>query len=144
MTIKGLRDKIQKVDVDQVIETSMEEVSPLMSDRQRGQMIEGVNKKGAKIGRYRNAAYARKKNQMNPIPGFGIPDLLLTGAFYRGIYTEVRGSRVIIDSTDEKAPKLVKQYGEEIFGLNKSTKVEFIREDLRPVFMREIKKATGL
>jgi hypothetical protein len=144
MTILGLRNKIQNVNVDKVIQESMEEVAPLITDRQKGQMIEGTNKKGAKIGRYRNAAYAQKKNQMNPIPGFGIPDLLLTGAFYKGIYTEIRGSRVIIDSTDEKTPKLARQYGEEIFGLDKSSKVELVREDLRPVFMREIKKATGL
>jgi hypothetical protein len=144
MTIKGLHDKIKSVNVGEVIESSMEDAAPLIADRQKDQMRDGVNQKGAKIGRYRNPAYARKKNAMNPLPGFGVPDLLLTGAFYKGIYADVRGDKLILDSTDGKTPKLAKQYGEEIFGLNRSTKAEFIREDLRPVFMKRIKKATGL
>ncbi len=144
MTIKGLYDKIKKVDTELVIQDSMEEVSPLITDRQKGQMLEGVNSKGARIGRYRSGAYAQMKAAMNPIPGFGVPDLLLTGQFYKSIFTEVRGDKVLTDATDEKTQSLVNKYGEEIFGLNKATKSELIKGDLRPVFMKNIRKATGL
>lgn len=81
---------------------------------------------------------------MNPVPGLGIWDLRLTGDFYRSIYAEVRGDKVIIDATDEKTESLVKRAGEEIFGLNKPTKEEFIKQDLEPVFLRKIKSELKL
>lgn len=144
MTIKALHTKISKVNTDQVVEDSMGEVSPLIADRQKDQMREGKNSKGAKIGRYRSPGYARMKNRMNPIPGFGVPDLLLTGAFYNEIFAEPRGNKLVISSTNEKIAKLEDRFGPEIFGLNRNTKAELIREDLRPVFMKNIRKATGL
>ena len=122
----------------------MEAVGPQLADRQRDQMLEGKNKKGARIGRYRSGAYARMKEVMNPLPGFGVPDLRLTGEFFKQIYVDIRDNTVIVDSTDEKTQSLVNKYGEEIFGLSKNTKSEFIKKDLRPVFMKKISEATGL
>lgn len=142
-SILNLYNRIKKVDVNTVVSDTIEEASPLITDRQKGQMLEGVNAKGARIGRYRNPAYAQMKAAMNPVAN-GSVDLLLTGDFYRGIYTEARGDTIVIDSTDEKTDSLAKKYGEIIFGLNKNTKAELIREDLKPIFLKNIKAATGL
>jgi hypothetical protein len=106
--------------------------------------MDGLNALGEQIGKYRNPAYARRKNAMNPLPGFGIPDLKLSGAFHRQVYAETRGDKVILDSTDPKTQKLVDKYGEEIFGLNKVSKIEFIKESLRPKFLSVIRKALQL
>lgn len=143
-TILSLLKRVERLPIDTVITDSMEEVAPMISDRQKGQMLEGLNAKGMKIGHYRNPAYARLKNSMNPVPGLGVPDLHLTGEFYREIYTEIRGEKVIIDSTNEKTEALAKRFGEEIFGLNKPTKAELIKEDLQPVFMKHIRKELRL
>lgn len=144
MTILGKIKQMQAVNEDRVIEDSLEEAAPLIADRQKDQMLQGKNAKGQTIRKYRSAAYAKKKNQMNPIAGYGNWDAKLTGSFYNEIFAEVRGSRLVISSTNEKTDKLVSMAGEELFGLNKPTKKEFVNDDLHPIFMRKIKKATGL
>jgi hypothetical protein len=144
MTIIEMKKRFESLNTDKVIDESLEEVSPLIADRQKDQMREGKNAKGGKIGRYRNAGYARMKNSMNPIPGFGVPDLLLTGAFYSEIFAEPRGDKMVISSTNEKVAKLEDRFGKDIFGLNPPTKAELIREDLKPVLMRNIRKVVGI
>lgn len=122
----------------------MEAVAPSITREQRAQMMEGKNMEGDKIGRYRNPAYARLKNAMNPVPGLGFPDLKLTGEFHREIYTEIRGDKVIIDSTNEKTEALAKRFGEAIFGLNQDRKSELVKTELQPVFMENIRKELKL
>jgi hypothetical protein len=142
-TILQLIERIKKADTDNIIEETMEEAAPLITDRQKDQMLGGINSEGKKIGRYRSPAYAAMKSRMNPIPGFGIPDLRLTGDFYKGIYTEVRGDKIITDSVDEKTQDLADKYGEEIFGLSKPVKKEAIK-DIKPLFFKRIRNAIGL
>lgn len=137
-------DRFKKVDVQDLSEQSMEAAAPKLSQRQREQLLEGKNALGEKVGRYRNPQYARMKNAMNPKPGYGVPDLKLSGNFHKGIYTDVRGDTIITDSTDTKTQKLADKYGEEIFGLSEEKKNVFIKEDLHPVFMEKIKQQTGL
>jgi hypothetical protein len=139
-----LIQKLQAISVNDVATESLEAATDQLRDRQKDQLLSGLNSKGQKIGRYQSKKYASFKNQMNPAPGFGVPDLRLTGGFYKGIYSDVRGETVLIDSTDEKTTALVKKYGESVFGLNKPTKREFIKQDLRPIFMRIIRAKTGL
>jgi hypothetical protein len=142
-SILELYNRIDKLKVDDIVEDTMTDASPMLRDKQRGQMSDGLNAEGDKIGRYRNPAYARMKNSMNPKPGFGTPDLKLTGAFYKDIYTEVRGDKLIIDSVNEKTQALAEKYSEKIFGLNKETKADAIVE-LKPIFIDRMKTETGL
>jgi hypothetical protein len=143
-TILSMIKRVQSFDVTKAAAEAMEEAAPLLTDRQKDQLLEGKNAKGQKIGRYRNPAYARMKAAMNPVPGLGVPDLKLTGDFWKGIYVDIRGDRVIIDSVDEKTQDLVDKYSEAIFGLNKNTKAEFVREDLRPVFIKTVREKLKL
>lgn len=138
-----LYNRIKKVNHTEAIEDTMEEASPVIRQKQRNQMHSGLNREGKPIGKYRSPAYAKKKNALNPIPGLGVPDLKLTGEFYKGIYSEVRGDKIIIDSTDGKTPALANRFGEEIFGLNKESKAEAVKE-IKPVLIKNMKKATGL
>lgn len=143
-TLLALIKRVEQLPIDTVISESVEAVAPQITDRQRDQMLEGKNAEGKTIGRYRDPAYARYKNSLNPVPGLGIPDLKLTGEFYREIYAEVRGDKVIIDSTNEKTEALAKRFGESIFGLNKATKAELIKKDLKPVFLKNIREKIKL
>lgn len=143
-SILELLNRVKELNVQDVSERSMEEAAPEMTKRQREQMMKGINSKGKKIGRYRSPAYARLKNQMNPVPGLGTPDLRKTGEFHKDIYTEIRGEDVILDSYNEKTEALAKKYGEVIFGLAKDSKSEFVNEDLRPVFMKNVREKLKL
>jgi hypothetical protein len=76
------------------------------------------------------------KNSMNPLPGLGVPDLKLTGAFYRGFQTKVTPEAFSTSSTDEKNDALTAKY--DPFGLDQESKSEYI-EKLRPVFVKNVK-----
>ena len=63
--------------------------------------------------KYRSAEYARMK-------GFTIPDLYLTGAMFKAMTLQADGKTFEINSLVPYAPKLINQYGDEIFGIPKS------------------------
>lgn len=143
-TITSLYQKLQTLDTDQIIQQSMEQTKDVLADLNVEQMNKGLNAKGEKIGEYRSEAYAEMKHSMNPLPGFGIPDLRLTGAFYRGTSVSISGQKVIIDSSDEKSADLQEKYGEEIFGLSGVYKREYLNESLGPIFRKSITSVIGL
>lgn len=143
-TINNLRRKFESLDTDTVVRRSLENTTEQLANTQAEQMMRGLDANGNPIGQYRSPVYAEVKNRMNPLPGFGVPDLKLTGAFYRGITAKVSGELVITDSTDPKSADLQKKYGKEVFGLDGQYKGEFIREALRPEFGALMEQATGL
>lgn len=140
-TINQLRSRLTALNVKEVGYQSVEETKEVIAEIQREQMFQGLNAEGKKIGRYRNNKYARAKNEMNPLPGLGIPDLKLTGAFYRGFETKVTPETFSTSSTDEKNDELTAKY--DPFGLNKESKVDYA-EKLRPVFVKNVKEKLKL
>ena len=64
--------------------------------------------------------------------------------FYNEIFVDARDETFVIDSADEKAGKLIMDYGEKIFGLGRSRRAEWVQETLKPTYVRNIKTATGL
>lgn len=139
-TIKRFKQKVQNLNVPAVAELAVIETSNQLSNLNTEQMHRGLNSEGRPIGEYALPTYAEAKHRMNPLPGFGVPDLKVTGAFYEGVYTEVGGMKVKTDSVDSKADDLKARFGENIFGLSDNYKSEYIREFLRPEFVKAIKK----
>jgi hypothetical protein len=138
-TLLNMLDRVKAMDVSAIVTETMEAVTPDIKASQQGQMLKGLNARGTRIGMYRSGAYAVIKNRMNPVPGYGVPDLKLTGEFHREIYAEIRGDKVIIDSVNEKTEALAKKYGEEIFGLNAESKTTLIEDVVRPQFMKKVR-----
>jgi hypothetical protein len=143
-TIKTLYQKLEALDTDQVIVNSLEQTKEEIANLNVEQMNKGFNSKGEKIGAYRNELYAEEKHRMNPLPGFGVPDLRLTGAFYGGTTVKVSGQTLMIDSSDSKSIELQEKYGKEIFGLSGVYKREYLNESLGPVFRKSITSIIGL
>lgn len=140
-TINELRSRLTALNVKEVSYESVVETKELITEIQREQMFQGLNAEGKKIGRYRSNKYARAKNEMNPLPGLGIPDLKLTGAFYRGFETKVTPEIFSTSSTDEKNDELTAKY--DPFGLDKDSKSEYT-EKLRPVLVKNVKEKLKL
>ena len=140
-TVNQLRSKLTALNVKDVSFHSVEETKEVIAEVQKEQMFQGLNAKGKKIGRYRSNKYARAKNEMNPLPGLGIPDLKLTGAFYAKVETEVTQEAFRSFSTDEKNDELTSKY--DPFGLNKESKSEYAGK-LRPVFIKNVKEELRL
>lgn len=150
-----LLDKVKAFDVEQAVEVAFSSDAFLRSveGEQLKQMRAGKNADGKRIGKYRNNAYAKKKNEMNPEPGLGNVDLILTGEFSRNIFAQSDGgvmeiasgefSRHIFAQNDSKSQMLEEKYGESIFGLSdkfKETPASILQTELN----NEIKNELGL
>lgn len=112
-TIKNLRDKWKALPIRQVIQQSIETTQGSFIELQKAQLHAGFNEDGSKIGDdtpYASELYAEKKEQQNPLPGFGNPDLFLTGKTYDGIELEIDDNAININSRDPKFAKLNAKY----------------------------------
>ena len=120
------------------IDKTAEEISRLNVD----QLRHGLTASEGRLKRYRNNKYARVKNEMNPLPGLGNPDFILTGAFTSKIQTEVSGGLIGTHSYDEKAPELEARDGaDNIYGLGPARHKVYVEESLQPAFMGGVNEA---
>lgn len=143
-TIKSLSKKIQQLNTDAVIDTAFKQSTDELAVENKKQLFEGFDNTGEKIKRkYRSNKYARVKNQMNPLPGLGVPDLKVTGSFYNGIKVDYQSGVLTTEPSDSKGADLEEKYSG-IFGLGGKFKNEFINKTLRPAINTQITAATGL
>lgn len=140
-TINQLRGRLKSLNVKDESFHAVEETKNSITSIQKDQMFHGLNAAGERIGRYRNNKYARVKNEFNPLPGLGVPDLKLTGAFYAGFKTEVTPEVFKTTSMDPKNEELTAKY--DPFGLNNESKAEYVNE-LRPVFIKKVREKLQL
>lgn len=119
MSPTEMKRRLQGLDVQAVAVASMEETAQDFIDLNTEQMYAGKDSDGEPIQPdYKSDVYAQMKNRMNPAPGYGVPDLKATGAFYAGYTLKVDAGQVTEDSDVEYADKLTEQYGEQIWGLD--------------------------
>lgn len=104
---------------------------------QKDQLYTGVDSRGSHLLTYKNKYYARKKNEMNPIPGYGNPDLRLTGAFYNAMKADVNSEGLTVYSTDQKAGMLEAKYGKSIFTLFEEWRDDYLML-LQPIFVENL------
>lgn len=138
-----IKERISTLNIRTIAETSIEETKQDIIDRQKEQMRYGLNAKGQKIGKYKNDAYARKKNAMNPLAGMGNVDLKLEGNFTGALKVDVGPDVYKTYSTDSKAEALTEKYGPDIVGLDPDHKKGYVN-DLRPVFMKHVREKIRL
>lgn len=116
----------------------MADTAPEYVKNQKDQLFAGFNSRGQRLIPYAWPWYAQKKAQMNPAPGYGNPDLKLTGAFYNSIRADIDDEGFQVYATDEKAQMLEEKYGNEIYTLGEDAKKGYINEELQPVFIDNI------
>lgn len=114
-----------------------------LADLNREQLMEGKDSEGNTLRKYRRPRYARVKNEMNPVPGYGNPDLKLTGAFHRSIFADVEGKSILFDAKDSKVSDLAAKYGESIFGLSVPKEQKAWSEVVRTPLIINIARRTG-
>lgn len=143
-TIAAIKKRIDSLNISDQSQIAIDETREQLILKQQIQMLHGLDAKGEKIGKYRNPKYAAAKFAMNPLAGEGYVDLRLTKDFFNAQFVDVRTDVFVIESGDEKTDALVKKYGEDIFGLSKDYKTEYVKEDLTPVFLNNVRKAVKL
>ena len=141
-TIHAMLKRVKSVDLQTIGVNIVVDNKIELLDLNKDQLLnDGMNKNMVKLRSYRSASYARRKNQRNPSPGLGTPDLYNTGAFQDGFTLKINSkSSFDIFSTNSKNSELTKKYGKDIFGLTETSKETFGREVMQPELVREVKK----
>lgn len=142
MTISDLYVNARAIDIlDIVRETLLELGDTIITLNQFRLFDKSEDADGEPLEFYRSIAYSIIKNQINPSPGFGRPDLKDTGDFYRGFNLTVTEDEFEIDSTDEKSTMLKSKYGDKIFGLTNEELEAFSSEAFNKLFIEKVKQA---
>lgn len=106
-----MKRRLQSLNLEQVTEEAIEETAPQYLELNQEQLYEGTTSQGTQVSpRYRSPKYARVKNEMNPAPGLGVPDLYVTGAFYEGQELKVVSGQIEEDSNVDYAEDLYQKY----------------------------------
>lgn len=124
-------EKIQDIDVDQAATRAIQNTHEAGEDAQRQQLAQGLRSDGTFMPEYSFRSVFQYGKEPGPIK------LYDTGDFYRGIRIDVRGDLFIADSLDRKYPMLRARYGDDITGLGKDARIEYIRI-LKPEFVHQI------
>jgi hypothetical protein len=139
--VRELKGKLERLkqSLPAIAEQSIEAVKQDYVAAQKYQLEQGTTAEGGTFRKYQSSAYARRKNQMNPLPGLGNPDLKYTGAFYRGISATVANGKIKVQSSDSKAVELEAKYGKDkIFGLNPEEMQDFTQAKVKPEFSKQV------
>jgi hypothetical protein len=86
-------------------------------DANTAQLSTGKDSLGDFLAKYESEDYAQFKQAIGSKAPHGVADLKLTGDFHSDFMMKRQGDEVLIRSKDEKAPKLERQYGLEIYGI---------------------------
>lgn len=129
-------ERVRRVDLRSEVPVIIENTeSDIVNLNQEQLYLSGMDADGEQLDEYRNSEYAEMKAGMNPNPGTGIPDLNLTGAFYRSMKVDIGSNEFYIDATDEKTSWLKERYGERIFGFTEDSR----RRYATGVFFEQLK-----
>lgn len=140
----SFKEALENMDLEVIASTSIINTTGQIVKLNVDQLRNGLTSEEGRLIKYRNPLYALEKNQLNPLPGLGNPDFILTGAFTspENFRAELVGDAVRIYSIEEKAPKLEARDGADmIYGLGEERHDLYIEEDLEPEFMEEVKKS---
>jgi hypothetical protein len=142
MTVLETYQNVIEIDKGRLVDECLSELRTLVIDLNLFQLEQGLNATGKKLGRYKSNSYAKRKNQMNSLPGFGIPDLKLTGAFWNAFKTDLKSGVMDIYSTDPKAAWQEDRYAK-IYGLTPEN-LNILRADFLIIFNDRLRAEIGL
>lgn len=128
-TIKQMLERVESIQLREAVPVIIEDTKDEILRLNKLQLYNrGEDRNAQPLRLYGSLSYALEKNKMNPRPGFGRPDLFVTGQFYRGFNVKVSKNAFNVSSTDSKTPELVKKYSEDIFGLTPQSKTEYAKK----------------
>ena len=145
MTIRQLSDKLQAYvnNIDKTIEKVVLSNSDLAIRLNQNQLLDGEMPDDSPIvPSYFSSSYATFKNRLNPRPGLNVPDLNLTGGNYNGIRFVKKGKKYFLENVNDKAPMLIKKYGD-YMGLNKTSSKTFRNKNDKDLIV-DFRRQTGL
>jgi hypothetical protein len=141
-TILEMLKRLEVINMMEVAAEAIESTKEDLKEWQKEQLFAGyINDGKTKITPpYKASTRRTKARKGQPYDRVTLRD---TGAFYEGIFIDVRNSTFVTDSTDEKSSILQDKYGSKIFGIGGVFKVGYIQE-LRPALMDNLRKRLKL
>lgn len=146
-TVIDLLNSLKQFDLKSAITQSIEETEDAYIElNTQKQLFKGEDSTGSQIQPlYRSSSYAKMKNQMNSAPGYGVPDLKLTGSFYQNMKVRVESDTLILDSDVEYAQNLEKKYdADKIYGLTEDNQEQYNEGPFFNALEQKITEQTGL
>lgn len=137
MELEELIKRFQNFNAVQAADRVIKKNAEFAIDLSQGQMIRGKMPDGSQIGAYQSPFYAEFKNLRNPLAGFGVVDLNLTGDYYKGMILTGKYPNYEIISKDGKAQELESKYGDPL-GINKSNEEKFRNKNDKDYVTNEI------
>lgn len=125
MNLVDFEKKVNSLDVGKMLDRAVLESKEDIIDANTAQLAEGKYASGGFLPDYALDEYAEFKIAIGSKAPKGTPDLHVEGDFYEAFEMEIGfGKNYALGSTDEKAAKLEKQYGFDIYGIpNDDTEV---------------------
>lgn len=146
-TIEQLYEAFAGVNLREDLQILILENGTAMAELVESQLIQGKLSTGNSIApSYASGYYATKKEEMNALPGYGIPDAKVSGDLYAGIGVAIKSEdEYDIESDVEYAnnPSIL-QYGEELLALSDDNQQVFCDDTLGPAIGKYITEKTGL
>lgn len=136
-TIASFNRRIQAVDIELIIQQSIEQTKDVAAQLNRDDLSVGLLATSNPITPRYSPAYAKKKGKLTP-------DLYSTGDFYKGIFAKVNAKTIDFGSTDIKAASLEARYTKFIYGLTANAKSAYALGTLRPVLNQNLRAAIGI
>lgn len=116
--------RVQALKLEQKVPEIIKDTSgTLISLNQKQLFNRGVNVEGEVIGRYSFLTQVISKGKKKQGAHYTLFD---TGGFYRGMFIEVQKDKIIFDSKDYKSQMLQDVLGNNIFGLTKESRQQYI------------------
>ncbi len=142
MNLHELQRNLKGFDISNEVRESIIETKGAIEELNRGQMFIGKRADGTEIlPTYSDVTIFLKDQKGQPSDRVTLRD---TGAFWNSIKVDVNSDSYTVGATDSKTSKLVKKYGEKIFGLSKESKrEEYIPLYLLPVLRQKVTKKLG-
>jgi len=146
-TVVDLLNSLKQFDLKAAITQSIEETDDAYIElNTQKQLFKGYDSTGSQMQPlYKSPYYAKKKNQMNSAPGYGVPDLKLTGSFYQNMKARVESDALILDSDVDYAQYLEKNYeADKIYGLTEDNQEQYNEVHFFNALEQKITEQTGL
>ncbi|MDB5288526.1 MAG: hypothetical protein JWR05_3475 [Mucilaginibacter sp.] len=124
-----------------VLQTSYEITALIVGQKELGQLSTGEKVTPS----YGSNYYSTKKEQLNPLAGYGTPDGRLTGAFDAGLGVTIKGDEYNVESNVDYAQnESLTQYGPDFIRLSDENMTAYCEDTLAPVIHDYITEKTGL
>lgn len=107
-----IQKRIKSLNKESLLKNAINEHTGEAIELNKDQLLHGIGEDGRKLTpQYSNPLYAAKKASQNPLPGFGVPDLILSGDYTDNFEAKIVNNAILrIESKDFKEAFLPGRY----------------------------------